>query len=381
MVNPGVSRSGNYRSMRDVHESFNNQENVSEKISPKQSISTDYVAWTIVVLSIALFVPLMVGADFHLQGSEEEINARSVECRSFAIASLSICISLLIDLLLDISFTENAGYLYLRAYSLFNLAAYSLIYIVASNYSNFGQISVVIGAVQVFGEVSSIVWLLRSLDVLGCWSIFAAISVIVLYFMNFVFWFLNFIYYHGNTKSTFSTLSSFFFYFALVLFIGHFAYWFYLLYKEIQINKKEKTNLSIEIYYSNVIIAVTVVFTILKELLVPVIHDITGMTDDYAISSSTYFADGNFLLRTGLTFFLCLLPGRIFKRRAAERNYDSEMKSTFVSFMNHEMRTPLNIVRTFITIYRLISYSPNDRHRAIFARQADSEQVQHRDSA
>ena len=356
MVNPGVSRSRNYRSMRDVHESFNNQENVSEKISPKQSISTDYVAWTIVVLSIALFVPLMVGADFHLQGSEEEINARSVECRSFAIASLSICISLLIDLLLDISFTENAGYLYLRAYSLFNLSAYSLIYIVASNYSNFGQISVVIGAVQVFGEISSIVWLLRSLDVLGCWSTFAAISVIVLYFMNFVFWFLNFIYYHGNTKSTFSTLSSFFFYFALVLFIGHFAYWFYLLYKEIQINRKEKTNLSIEIYYSNVIIAVTVVFTILKELLVPVIHDITGMTDDYAISSSTYYADGNFLLRTGLTFFLCLLPGRIFKRRAAERNYDSEMKSTFVSFMNHEMRTPLNIVRMFITISSLISY-------------------------
>ena len=95
--------------MRDVHESFNNQENVSEKISPKQSVSVDYVAWTIVVLSIALFVPLMVGADFHLQGSEEEINARSVECRSFAIASLSICISLLIDLLLDISFTEIAA--------------------------------------------------------------------------------------------------------------------------------------------------------------------------------------------------------------------------------------------------------------------------------
>ena len=63
------------------------------------------------------------------------------------------------------------------------------------------------------------------------------------------------------------------------------------------------------------------------------------------IAGSTYYADGNFLLRTGLTFFLCLLPGRIFKRKAAEKNYDAEMKSTFVSFMNHEMRTPLNIVR------------------------------------
>ena len=338
-------RSKLYNSFHEIRESLGHRHGIFTKGIQLNGTSIDYVAWTIGVLSIALFIPLMVGADFHLEGSEEEINARSIECRSFAIASLSICLSLLIDLVLDVIFTENAGYLYLRAYSLFNLSAYSLIYIVASNYKNFGQISVVIGAVQVFGEVSSIIWLLRTLDTLGCWSLFGALLAIVLFFLNFVFWFLNFIYNHGASPSLFSLLSSITFYISFITLVCYFLYWFYLLYKERQVMKIEKLKLPIEVYYSTIIIVVTIAFAVLKQVLVPVIKDVTGITDDYVIAASTYYADGNFLLRTGLTFFLCLLPGRIFKRKAAEKNYDAEMKSTFVSFMNHEMRTPLNIAR------------------------------------
>ena len=380
-----LERGRSYQTIRDVHDNFNNLDDISEKVSvslpEKKSVSIDYVAWTIGILSLSLFVPLMVGADFHLENTQIEISARSVECRSFAIASLSVSLSLLIDLLLDVIFTENAGYLYLRSYSILALTAYSLAYLVASHYDNFGEIEVVFGAVQLFGEVSTAIWFLHSLDTLKCWSKLSIYSIIWSFYLQYLTWYLNYIYFYGDTKAVLYTISLSFFYFAAAIIIGQCVYWFYLLHKELKSNKSDKTSLPVNIHYSNVIIAVVILFGLLKLILKPVVTDLADVHDDYAIISSIDYADGNLLLRTGFTFFLCLLPGRIFKREAAERNYDSEMKSTFVSFMNHEMRTPLNIVRMFITISSLISYSPNHRHRSIFARQADSEQVQHRDSA
>lgn len=308
-----LERGRSFQSIRDVHDNFDRVDDISDKVSvgipAKKTLSVDYIAWTIGILSISLFIPLIAGADFHLDNSQIEISARAFECRAFAIASLSVCLSLMIDLSLDIFFSQKAAYLYLRGFSLFALTFYSLAYIVASNYDNFGELEVVLGAVQLFGELSTTIWFLHKLDSLNCWSPLSGYTIIGLYYFQFMTWFLNYIYFEGDTRTIVYSLSNACFYFAAAIIVGQCVYWFYLLHKAFGARGSDKISLPINILYSNVVIAVLITFGIMKLILRPVVKDITGVQDDYDVVSSVEYFDGNLLLRTGFTYFLCLLPG------------------------------------------------------------------------
>jgi hypothetical protein len=309
----------------------------------------DYLPVIIWVLTMTLFAPLMAGADFHMRDTPAERNSKSIDTRMFAVASLSVCIALLFDLILDFVNVEDSVYEYfsLRAFSLISLASLSLTYIVAADYDNFGQITTIFECAQIFGEISCLNWLISSLDSLGCFTQFRVGCIIIVYYFNFISWYLNFIYFDGDPSTTLHMLSDLFYFSTVASFVVLCAIYVFYMYKRMKKNKVENKPLQLEDYYCIIVVISVFIAAIVKTCWIYVIAAIM-QTDNLIIAfeSSTY-KDGVFVIRTALTFFLCLLPGRMFKRKAVENNYDNQVKSSFVSYMSHEIRTPLNVVGTF----------------------------------
>jgi hypothetical protein len=301
------------------------------------------------LLSMTLLIPLMVGADFNLRDSPQEINSKSIETRMFAVAALSVCFALLVDLILDYTFFEDNVYNYfgLRAFSLVSLGSFSLAYIVAANFDNFGAIYVSLDTAQVFGEVGCLLWLMNSLNSLGCFTQLRIAIVLGLYYLNFLMWDLNCFFSDGDPSSLLHILSDVFYNASAVTFLILCINYVYHMRKQMIQNKINQKPLHLEHYYCNIVVGCVLAAVILNSILVFVISAIYNIDNSTSFVSAPY-RDGQFIIRTALTYFLCLLPGRMFKRKAAETNYDNEVKSSFVSYMSHEIRTPLSVIGTYI---------------------------------
>lgn len=304
-------------------------------------MNRDWVSILISTLCATIFIPLIFSIDLNLSGTTTEAVYASAESRSFAIASLSMCLSVGFDLFLDFLQAKEFKFFALRAFSLLSLCSYSIVIIIPHEFDNFGEIAWCFDWFQWTAEYMTALWLLRTMDTVKCWTYEVTTFLILLYYFSFVVAMLlqlqpdNEELKQGYTALTYINIS----------FYGlNTLRWFYLMRHELFTLKAFKK--STTTYYSAVIMLIMVLTLVSDQVNIFIVKDLTGNheTDDYATQNSNYIIDCQFVIRTCFVYFLCLLPGRMFKRSLMEFQYNAEIKSTFVQYISHELRTPLNIL-------------------------------------
>lgn len=314
-------------------------------------IKIDWVVFFALFLALLMFVPLIIKADFHLEGSKEDREYRDINCVIAVLCSISALSPLVIDMILDLIYvpTAYATYLYLRTIGLGALLMYDVIYLVALHFKNFTLYAEVADNFEYMVTVSVALLFFRDLDTKECWTNYRIIVLLLIYFSYFVF---NVI--HLMFPSTFSRYSEWESIPDYLLYAGClciYFQWFWRFFNEFKVKNQVicMANVSFKDGY---VIILMIPFSMVA-LFVFVNSRVNAYdTKEYRVNMT--------VMRTVYMIVIAYLPGRMIRQAANDillvnetNRLDAEMiklqsdlrmKRNFVRHVSHEIRTPLSTV-------------------------------------
>lgn len=274
-----------------------------------------------------------------------------------AVSSLSICIPLAVDAILDTLMKQSTGLVWLRCLCLSALMSYNLMFLVAYDRDNFTDIVTTFDNSQIFCELAAVLWLLNRMDFSNSWTKPRIYFMITIYAIEHWFGFaLKITSKEVALHPYLSVVDGVLLYGANAIFVLTCIQWAYLMVRKYSRNrissfdsKHDRPPLSSNDYYCLIIVSTTVFCMVTDVAMQYSIAAIDHISDDETSNSAAY-RQGEIAIRTVLTFCLCYLPSRMFKRKAFENEFEVKVKGSFVKYMSHEMRTPLSVISLGTTL-------------------------------
>ena len=268
------------------------------------------------LLSTTLFLPLMLSSsvDFSFLNSELEDSVRSNVVRFYSACSISACVPLLFDLCLDMIFIHPIKMIYFRLVSLLSLIVFNIALLSAAHSNHSGLVFVTFSYWQIFVQIGLITWMFSELDDYSHWNDLKIVPMVVLFYVLVLLEFLS-----DSDPSTNPTLIlalrfvfgvSFF-----LLYIYCFWLWSYQLFHQYKQSKLPFDKWRHLISYNDYTIFVMFIFSV---LIVPVYSTFifwgTSQNPSKNSSDSTpLMLSGAIVVRSTISLFSSLIPGRIFK--------------------------------------------------------------------
>jgi hypothetical protein len=290
----------------------------TKRTKPQNKSTTctvDYLAVVACVLAVSVvFVPFMLNIDSNITDAQLDVSYRSQEAWVFAVAGLSVCTTLTVELFLDSLAAVQDGFFLLRCTTLAIAAVYYLVLVIPSSFVNHGAVCWTVDWFQWTGEYLLALWLLHKLDSSSYWTKTRVGTLMVIYYVTYILALLQqispdnsgFVLWHAVMSSL-----------NISVFGCAVLYWLY-------------STKSTTMYYSSLsIIGCLLALQFTDALL--------------AKSLSSSFLDARLGIRTGVMYFLCLLPVRLCRERTNALHQDSDTMNAFVKFISHELRTPINV--------------------------------------
>ena len=299
------------------------------------------------LLSTTLFLPLMLvsSVDISFINSALEDSVHSNIVRFFSACSISACVPLLFDLCLDMIFIHPIKMIYFRFVSLLSLIIFNIA-LLTSVYSNHtGLIFVTFSYWQIFVQIGLITWMFSELDDYSYWNDLKIVPMVFLFYVLILLEFIS-----DSDPSTNPTLIlALRFVFGvsfLLLYIYCFWLWSSQLYHQYRQSKLPFDKWRHLISYNDYTIFVVFIFSI---LIVPVYATFifwgTSQNPSNNSSESTpLMLSGAIVVRSIISLFSSLIPGRIFKAEAQQTMAELRTKHSFVKYVSHNIRTPINVL-------------------------------------
>lgn len=316
-------------SVKDIRRNLELKSTKIVRLQPAVPKPWDYVAILGFALTVTFFIPLIASLEIQNDDTVHSFSTSLMGRMMFAV-SLSVSLPLIIDVALDylsLSVTPDYSHLYLRSVSLLAMCTFNIVFITSSG-SNL-LLEQVVSTCQIFVEFAMLIWLLNNLDSRGCWSTPRCIALLLFVYGYLILQLATQI----NPSGSLPLIS----FISLLLFSVLYLYstfrWAYTLFD--QVGRKKGKPLSANDQYSILVIISTFLFG----LSFYVLSIIFSSDSDYE-----YLLMGYYVIRTVLTFSICLLPGRMYRQKAIQFEYDAEVKTSFVRYMSHELRTPMSVL-------------------------------------
>jgi hypothetical protein len=300
----------------------------------------DTLALIAITAALLLLIPLIPSEylDFRLAGTEFDINSRSLQCYVFAVGTLSVAVTLLADLALDFIFTKRMGYMYMRLFSVITLILCTIVYVCPRNYDSWAQVQLLLGKFQFFSQIAASSWFLNAIDRTGCWNKRWVTFLLLLYASSD---FLDCLVIILPESKTVAVISYILQYSCFTFLFGTSFLWIYvsriellhILFGRKQSKTKDKKQPSFLSCYSLTVIVVFICCALIDTISTVIIRSYTSSD----VHSTADYRCVTLVNRTLLTFFLCIIPGRMFKGEVAIHEYNATVKSSFVRYVSHEV--------------------------------------------
>ena len=314
-------------------------------------IKVDGLVLFAIALSLLNFIPLLINADFHLEGSKEESEYRSRDCVVAILCSLCVLSPLVIDMVLDFIYVPKTYllYLYLRTMSLAALLLYDIVYLTTLNMKKFTLYFGVLDNFQYMITIVVSILFFRDLDTKDCWTNGRIVVLLLLYFSYYLFAVIDLMY--PSTLPFYDIWRPLPGYIFLICCLLVSARWLYRLVEEFRVK-----NLNISVANISFKDGYTIIL-MLSGLLMVVVYTVLMIL--YDMNSKEYRV-GMIAMSTVYIFIVALLPGRMIRQAANDilllnettrldaemlkLQTDLRMKRNFVCHVSHEIRTPLSTV-------------------------------------
>ena len=275
------------------------------------------------------------------------------EIALFCACSIIIVLPLFIDIVLDFVFWRSSSDLRFRILSITSLFVYCGVTIGTVSDEHFGVIQLTVGNWLLFTQICLLLSQIRSLDKKGIWNKTRVGVLVSLYFSVCFLKSIGIVVPELAYNLAFQVVLSICYYSPYLITLLVAVPWFVKVNRELRqvyspFLKDEtlKDHLTphdnVEDLYCGMLITVAL-------LLVPMYmhwHHIIGAAEHFSDVEAKLAPDtvtGLFVFRSLFAYVNCAIPGRLSKRRAIEWKYDTELKSSFVRFISHELRTPVSV--------------------------------------
>ena len=292
-------------------------------------------------------IPLLImgGIYDRLDGSAFAEGIESPTNFAVLLSTISLCIPLLLDLLLDVIHHTEAEYLSFRAVSVVSLLISA---IVAISYEGSVAKPSVVLAIYIWGyfiEVSVILSLLH--DIIPQFMTYWRTLIIGLFF------YLSFLIINISSIKACSVLPLqplyyAFFFGASTLFFGVISLWMKSLWTSYLISKirLKKTFFRWLKELDNKTLCAFTILGILLPFFVMFFVVIFGLEPQFPRVEDLCDIPRMCLVigRAALCLFTYILPSRLFRAKLVSGSRDTEIKTEFVKYISHEMRSPLSVL-------------------------------------